>query len=322
MAGIMRARFTEVATELLDADERLAVLTADLTADAFAAARQRHPHRVLNVGIREQLLISMAGGLALAGMRPIAHSFAPFLVERPFEQIKIDLCHQGVAAVLVSAGGSYDIAAGGRTHQAPADVALLDTLPSWRVHVPGHPDEAEAQLRTAARTDDLVYLRLSSQANRSPYGLAGRGAAGGFRRLRDGRGGVVIAVGPLADPVLAATADLDVTVLYAATIRPFDTAALRAALAATGAPAIVLAEPYLAGTSVPHVAAALTDLPHRVLGLGVAREELRHYGVPRQHAAAHGLDAAGLRARIAPFLSGAPVPGPPVPGTALVSTPG
>jgi transketolase len=319
MAGIMRARFTEVASELLDASERLVVLTADLTASAFNQARERHPHRVLNVGIREQLLISMAGGLALAGMRPIAHSFAPFLIERPFEQIKIDLCHQGVAAILVSAGASYDIAAGGRTHQAPADVALLDTLPSWRIHVPGHPDEAEAQLRTAARTDDLVYLRLSSQANRRPYGLAGRGAAGGFRRLRDGRDGVVIAVGPLADPVLAATADLDVTVLYAATVRPFDTAALRAALAAADQPAVVLAEPYLAGTSAAHVAAALTDVPHRILALGVPREELRRYGAPVQHAAAHGLDARGLRASITGFLSPRPGSGPAVPAGALAS---
>src|SRR5260221_3450941 len=140
----MRERFARVAAELLDTDPRVAVLLADITADAFEAARSRHPDRVVNVGIREQLLISVAGGMALAGMRPIAHTFASFLVERPFEQIKLDLNHQGAGAILVSSGASFDYAAAGRTHQSPGDVALLGTLPGWIVHVPGHPTRQNA----------------------------------------------------------------------------------------------------------------------------------------------------------------------------------
>ncbi len=296
MAGIMRERFAEVTAELLEENERLAVLTADLSAKLFDRARERHPHRVLNLGIREQLMISVAGGMALAGMRPIAHSFAPFLIERPFEQIKLDLNHQAVGAVLVSAGASYDIASGGRTHQSPGDVALLSTLPEWTIHVPGHADEAEAMLRAAASGDDPVYLRLSNQTNERPYGT-------GFRTLREGDSGTVVAVGPLADTVLAATEGLPVTVLYASTVRPFDRDALRAAVAGERYPAVVLVEPYLAGTSAREVDEALRDRPHRVLGLGVARDELRNYGTPRQHAIAHGLGAAGLRRSIVSFLA-------------------
>jgi hypothetical protein len=116
-----------------------------------------------------------------------------------------------------------------------------------------------------------------------------------FTVLRTGRSGTVIAVGPVADAVLAATTGLDVTVLYAATVRPFDIATLRATL---GTPDVVVVEPYLAGTTVPFVAEALSDIPHRTIGLGVCRAELRHYGTPAEHAAAHGLDAASLRARI------------------------
>jgi transketolase len=293
----MRERFARVATELLDSDPRLAVVLADISADLFDAARRRHLRRVINLGIREQLLISMAGGMSLAGMRPIAHTFASFLVERPFEQIKLDLNHQGASAgaILVSSGASYDYAASGRTHQSPGDVALLGTLPGWTVHVPGHPDEAEPLLRAAAAADGLVYLRLSALANAAP--LARRGD--GFTVLRRGSEATVLAVGPLADEVISATTGMDVTVLYAPTIRPFDRQALRATLSA---PVVVLVEPYLAGTSVPEVAVAMADVPHRVLGLGVGREELRHYGTPRQHQAAHGLDAASLRDQIAGFI--------------------
>ncbi|MFE1290894.1 transketolase family protein [Streptomyces sp. NPDC058751] len=296
----MRQRFVDVTTELLDAHENLALVTADLTAGLFGAAQKSHPERVLNLGIREQLLVSVAGGLSLAGMRPIAHSFAPFLVERPFEQIKIDLNHQDVGAVLVSAGASYDMASSGRSHQAPGDVALLSTLPDWTIQVPGHPDEAEEQLREAATGDGLVYVRLSNQSNREPYGLR---SGPGFRVLRRGRRATVIAVGPTADSVLRATEQLDVTVLYAATIRPFDAGGLRAALHGQAVPSVVLVEPYLAGTSTAEISHALTDIPHRVLALGVAKAELRNYGSSRQHSIAHGLGPAGMRQRIISFLS-------------------
>ncbi|GAA2147994.1 transketolase [Kitasatospora kazusensis] len=293
----MRDRFIATTADLLDHDPRLAVVLADISAAGFAPAAERHPDRVINVGIREQLLIGAAGGLALTGMRPIAHTFASFLVERPFEQVKLDLGHQGVGAVLVSASGSYDWPAGGRTHMAPGDVALLDTLPGWTVHVPGHPDEAEALLRHAAADGDgKVYLRLSGHQNAEALPVA----PGRFLTVRQGTGGVVLAVGPMLDAVLAATEGLDVTVLYAATVRPFDAAGLRAALG--GRADVVLVEPYLAGTSNNEAHDALADLPHRVLGLGVPREEHRHYGTVAEHLAAYGLDAPGLRERIAGYL--------------------
>jgi len=283
---------------LLDHDPRLAVVLADISADQFGRAAARHPGRVINVGIREQLLIGVAGGLALAGLRPIAHTFSSFLIERPFEQVKLDIGHQDAGAVLVSSGASYDMPSMGRTHQAPGDVALLDTLDGWTIHVPGHPDEAEVLLRHASAGDGRVYLRLSGESNPEPHAVT----PGHFEVVRSGQAGTVIAVGPMLQPILNAVKDLDVTVLYAVTVRPFDAGTLRQAVGAAGRTDVVLAEPYLAGTSSHEVNEALIDVPHRVLGLGVARAELRHYGTPADHAAAHGLDTASLRMRISAFL--------------------
>ncbi len=295
----MRDRFISTTSRLLDEDPRLALVLAEISRDGFSQAERTHPHRVVNVGIREQLLIGAGAGMALTGMRPIVHTFASFLVERPFEQVKLDFGHQGVGGVLVSAGASYDWPAGGFTHMAPGDVALLDTLDGWTVHVPGHPDEAEALLREAVTGDDRVYVRLSMQSNDRARQVGG---AGGFTTAREGTGGVVIAVGPMLDNVLAATEGLDVTVLYATTVRPFDGDGLRRAVSERPAADVVIVEPYLAGTSTASANDALAARPHRILGLGVTREELRRYGQMDEHLAAHGLDPRGLRQRIGAFL--------------------
>src|SRR4051794_3745613 len=206
----MREQFVRTVEGLLDDDPRAALVLADISAALFDRAARRHPLRVVNVGIREQLMVSVTGGMALAGLRPIAHSYAPFLVARPYEQIKLDLGHQGVGAVLVSIGASYDSAESGRTHHAPEDVALLDTQEDWQVHVPGHAAEVDGLLRRAVRRDDRTYVRLSSQVNAAAHPVGPDGTA----VLRRGGGGTVVAVGPLLDATLAAVEGLDVTVIY------------------------------------------------------------------------------------------------------------
>ena len=295
----MRERFGSITADLLDTDPRLAVILADIGVAAFAPAAARHPRRVVNVGIREQLMVSVAAGFALVGFRPIVHSYTPFAVERPYEQLKLDLGHQDVGAIVVSTGASYDGATMGRTHQAPEDVAIVGALPGWEIAVPGHPDEAEALLRAAAAGDGRVYLRLSEQRNAAAWPIE----PGRMAVIRRGSAATVIAVGPLLDPVLASTADLDVTVLYATTVRPFDVATLRTTL---GAPVVVLVEPYLAGTSSAVVSEALATVPHRLLALGVPNSEHRRYGTWQEHNAAHGLDAPGIRARVNAFLAADP----------------
>ena len=291
----MRERFYELAAEALWNDERAAVVLADIGLSQFPT----HPRR-FNVGIREQLMIGVTAGLAFEGYRPIVHSYAPFLVERPYEQIKLDLGHQDLGAVLVSYGASYDASSEGRTHQAPEDVAVLAALPGWTIHVPGHRVELERLFASALRGDDRVYIRLSDEENHAPVN------GGGFVVLREGTADapLVVAVGPVLGETLQATADLDATVAYLATVRPFPREALRRALRGTD---IVLVEPYLAGTSAAEVSAALVDTPHRLLALGVRDAELRRYGEPYEHRAAQGLDARGIRASLERWKA---VPGP------------
>ena len=291
-----RMTFAQTAAALVDENPLVALVYAEISGQYFGDVELRHPQRVVNVGIREQLLVNVGAGLALSGLRPIVHTFGSFLVERAFEQIKLGFNHQNVGGVLVGSAGSFDISAGGRTHQTPGDVALIDTLPGWTVHVPGHADEVEESLRLAASGIDRSYVRVVTQQNSTAYPVT----PGRFHVVRRGSRATVVAVGPMLDPVLAAVEGLDVSVLYANTVRPFDGPALRGVLSR---PDVIVVEPYLAGTSTRLINEVLSDLPHRVLSLGVRRDELRRYGTPEQHIAAHNLDASGLRESITGFLS-------------------
>ena len=288
-----RAQFGLTVTDLLDEDYSTALVWAEISGRFFDEAVRRHPDRVVNVGIREQLLVNVGAGFALTGMRPVVHTFGTFLVERGFEQIKLGFGHQGLGGVLVGGGGSFDASRGGRTHQAPGDVALMDTLPDVVIHAPGTAAEADEVLRRAVAGDGLHYVRIVEQTNTESF------SGPGVHVVRRGSGATVIALGPVLDDVLAATADRDVTVLYAHTVRPFDAATFRAVLTR---PDVVLVEPWLAGTSARVVSDALRDVPHRLLSLGTRRMELRHYGTPAEHQRAHGLDAAGIRRSLESFL--------------------
>lgn len=288
-----RLQFARTAADLVETDLSVALVYAEISGQFFGEVEAAHPDRVVNVGIREQLLVNVGAGMALTGMRPIVHTFAPFLVERAFEQVKLGFGHQDVGGVLVGSGGSFDSAGAGRTHQAPGDVALVDTLPGVSIHAPGTAGEVDAVLRRAVAGDGLHYVRVVGQTNAETY------AGAGLHVVRRGPGATVVALGPVLDAVLEAAEGLDLTVVYAHSVRPFDGRGLRALL---GSPEVVLVEPWLAGTSSYAVSEALRDVPHRLLALGVGREEVRRYGTPADHVRAHGLDAAGIRRSLDGFL--------------------
>jgi transketolase len=107
----------------------------------------------------------------------------------------------------------------------------------------------------------------------------------------------------MLSPVLDAVGDLDVTVAYTTTVRPFDGEGLRSLAACSSSSAVVLVEPYLAGTSAYAACVALAGCPFRLLSLGVARSEPRRYGTPMDHAALHGLDGPGIRRSVTDFLA-------------------
>ena len=119
----MREAFAATATDLLEADERVAIVLADISETLLARAIRHDPLRAVNVGIAEQTMVGVAAGFAMEGFHPIAHSLSPFMAERPYEQLKLDFGYQGLGGTFVGSGGSYDYAGEGATHHSPADAS-------------------------------------------------------------------------------------------------------------------------------------------------------------------------------------------------------
>ena len=159
----MRKQFVLTTEDVMAKDERLVVLLGDISVFGFRNAFQQFPGRIHNIGICEQAMTSVAAGLSKEGLVPVIHSIAPFVVERCFEQIKVDFCYQKLGGNIVSVGGSYDYAALGCTHHCPGDVAILHALPGMEIVVPGAPQEYDQLFRTAYANGQPTYFRLSER---------------------------------------------------------------------------------------------------------------------------------------------------------------
>ena len=293
----MREQMGSTITELMDVDPRLVMVLCDISTGYFEGAAAAHPGRVVSLGIMEQTAVSLAAGFATEGFVPVVHSIAPFVVERPFEQIKDDFCYQGLGGNFISIGASYDYASDGMTHQAPGDVAILSSLPGMEVIVPGTAAEFDALFRETYADGAPTYFRTSSQVNRASRPVR----FGQLDVVRTGSAATVVAVGPMLDRVLEACAGRDVSIAYSTTVAPFDAAGLRALAGDRPAP-VILVEPYYAGTGVAAVVQALAPAPVRVESIGIPRRVLRNYGTADEHDAALGLTVTGIRARLDALL--------------------
>jgi transketolase len=286
----MRQHMIEMLDKRLPEDERLVVLLAGISASRFTP----HP-RCINLGIMEQTLIGAAAGMAMEGFIPVAHTFAPFLVERPLEQLKDDFCYQHLGGNFISTGASYDYSEEGVTHQAPGDVQALLGLPDMQIIVPGTALEFERLFRQTYANDLPTYYRLALRSNSDEQPVE----AGKLNVIRRGQTGTIIAVGPMLEPTLQASDGLDVTILYCTTVAPFDGETLRRECVGQR---VALVEPYYAGGLAASVMAALRHHPICLEAIGVPLAILHNYGQPEQHEEALGLTPRGIRQRLVAFL--------------------
>jgi transketolase len=108
----MRKTWGETIVELAKKDERIILLTPDVEQEV-AEFKLRFPRRFFNLGLTEQATLAIAGGMASQGLRPVVYSITPFLLERGFEFIKLDIDFNNLPVMLV---GYSDYPTHGPTH--------------------------------------------------------------------------------------------------------------------------------------------------------------------------------------------------------------
>ncbi len=132
----MRWEFQLAFYALMQIDPRIVLLWADVGAGLFVKHRADFPKRVINIGICEQATVSMAAGMAMEGLRPVVYTIMPFLIERAFEQIKIDVDQQNLPVGLVG----HSNAESGPTHQELNGIVILDLLKNIYAYFPATKD--------------------------------------------------------------------------------------------------------------------------------------------------------------------------------------
>jgi transketolase len=132
----MRKAFGQTIAELAEKDEKLVLLHGDVEQE-MGEFKRRWPKRIFNLGLCEQSIISMAAGMALEGLRPVVYSITPFVLERPFEQIKIDIDEQNLPVLLI---GYSHYPSHGPTH-TPLDWKFIG--PAFKNMVGHFPETAD-----------------------------------------------------------------------------------------------------------------------------------------------------------------------------------
>ncbi len=276
MGAATRDAFGEALLALGAINKALVTVDGDVgnstRTEPFAKA---YPDRAFNVGIAESNLVSVAGGLAACGKVPVVASFACFLMDNAFDQIRMSVAFPQLNVKLVGTHAGISIGEDGPSQMGIEDVALACSLPGVTVVVPSDAACTREATRACIEHDGPIYLRVGRGKVATIYPDGCSFELGKAITVREGTDATIIANGLMvAAAVDAATLceplGISCRVIDLHTIKPIDRDAIAAAAAETGA--IVVAEEHLhhggLGAAVAQVVGETTPVPMAFIDVG------------------------------------------------------
>jgi transketolase len=130
-------------------------LTSNTEVDLF---RDAYPDRFFSLGMTEQNMMSMAGGMAREGYFPLVHTFAVFIYRRAYDQIAMSIAYPNLPVRMFGFLPGITTP-GGATHQAIEDIAIMKALPNMTILETGDATEVEQVLSVAQDQPGPVYVR-------------------------------------------------------------------------------------------------------------------------------------------------------------------
>jgi transketolase len=199
-------------------------VSADLTSSCeIDGFRDQFPERFFSMGMAEQNMLSVCGGLALEGYRPFVHSFGVFLYRRPLDQLVNSIAYSNRRVRLMGFLPGITTP-GGVTHQAIEDIAVLRSIPNMTLLETGDATEVETVLEVADAVDGPVYVRVLRGA--VPRLFNEPFCFNRLRTLSRGNDVMIVSSGITTEEALRATkaltkAGVSITHLHASTLKPF-----------------------------------------------------------------------------------------------------
>lgn len=141
-------------------DKNLFLIAGDAGLRVWDEYKVDFPNQYLNPGVNEQCDIGLAAGMALRGHKAIFYNIAPFVIMRPYEQVRNDICYQNLPVILIGTGSGLTYAPAGMTHYAIEDIALGLTMPNLDIFSPADPIEAEKCFEYAYKSSKPSYIRI------------------------------------------------------------------------------------------------------------------------------------------------------------------
>jgi transketolase len=302
----MRAEFAQAMITLFGERAGLVFLTADLGYMALEGVARTFGERFLNVGIAEQNAISVAAGLARQEQLPWVYSMAAFAVLRPYAQIRDNVCLHRLPVKLVGNGGGYGYGIMGATHHALEDVGALRALPNMRIYLPVVAEDVLPVVRAMASDPSPNYLRLNAAAKLP-------GTVPDFapwRRLKTGRGCVVVAMGPILQSLYETfdSALFDELEIWSAGTFPLEPLPfeLKTSIQRLGR-VVTIEEHYQAGglgEALGHLLLTSSVYPTSFTSLHAAGYPSGRYGSQRWHQVESGLRGPSLVSRLEQIVRG------------------
>lgn len=153
----MRNEFGRFLAKIAKADDDVYLLVGDIGYSIFDEFRMEFSHRFINMGVCEQSIIGVAAGMALEGLKPYVYTITPFLIERPFEQVKLDIDQQNTNVKLV---GYADYPTQGPTHAEVDGKKLMSLFNNIESYFPKNSMEAKEALLESYKHGKPTFISL------------------------------------------------------------------------------------------------------------------------------------------------------------------
>ncbi|MFA5842636.1 MAG: transketolase family protein [Candidatus Gracilibacteria bacterium] len=291
---LTRQGWADALIELGTKDPRVVVLDADLAKSTLTCLfKDKFPDRFFDMGIAEQNMINVAGGMSLTGLVPFVSTYGVFVSGRAWEQIRTSICYGQLNVKFGGAHGGLSVGPDGATHQALEEIAIMRVIPNMTVLVPSDYYETKKAVLASVEINGPVYIRFGREKVPVVTSADMPFKIGKAITLQEGKDVTFVACGAMVAEALDAAEALvqkgiSAEVINLHTIKPIDKEALIASARKTGC--VVTAEEHQLfggmGSAVAEVLVQNFQVPMEMVGIadtfgesGQPRELMEKYGI-------------------------------------------